>query len=177
MDTDDAQEADQADEPVETTSKGPFGGLSASEAVRRGNALRAERKARAEAEAASDALAIESRSATALGSRLTTAKIGGIVDGLLDDFTAGKGKDRTRIAGELRHWLALAVRLDPQDEAPAGAAWADMSEAQRAAMRARLLQLAIEADAAAAAQSEPQQDSSDPRADGASPAPLDESRP
>ena len=96
---------------------------------------------------------------------LTTETIAGIIRNLVQQVTPTKG---VQAAGELRHWFALSLALKGEEAEPAGADWANMSEQQRATLRATMLRIAEEREAHARAQAEPSARTDDPREERAS---------
>ncbi len=159
----DQRDAVPAGAPAGASQNRAFGGLTPYEAGLRRARLHAERQEAARLRAEADALGIKARAATALSTGMTTSLITDTIDALAANIRSGK--DAKGNAGELRHWLALAVRLQPEAEAEEGASWADMTPGQQASLRATMLRLAEGAEAAQREQAEVAHDETDPRFD------------
>jgi hypothetical protein len=136
--------------PDGARSERPFGGLTPAEASQRAAAARRERKAEREAAAELDRLTVGQRVSTALARRMTYVQLEQRI-GDLDSIAGGahgeSGAVRVQAMRELRYWLGLAG-LDsgelPADDVDAE----DMTPAQRAALRARILAELTRDDAA-----------------------------
>jgi hypothetical protein len=121
-------------DPAEAPSKGPFGGLSPSEAALRKHEQERERKAEREANAELDRLTVLSRFSTALARKATYAELEKVVAALISKAQEGN----VQAAKLLLDYVQVLV--GSEDDVPADLVNVeDMTPEQRASLRAQLL--------------------------------------
>jgi hypothetical protein len=134
--SDQARERESAN-AGESNAKGPFGGLTATEAQARSAQRRRERKVRAQQLAEMDKLAVQARVAYALANCLKTAELLAIVEALIHRAIHGSGHV-ANAAAQLVFSLAQVATEDIADAVPEGVPWEELTPAQRAAARAQI---------------------------------------
>lgn len=116
---------------------GPFGGLSAREAALRSAAAKREKREEREAEAELDKLTVHSRVSVALARSLPYAELVRRIEQLCR-IADGNGATAVQAARELRGWLGL-IQEDRGEQPEDVTHVEDLSPAQRAVVRARIL--------------------------------------
>lgn len=126
-------EETQDEGSVGRRSRPSFDSESAREAGRRSAESRRARKLEREQAADFDRLTVRARSAVVAAKVLTAAEQEALLRAHLKEAQAGK----VQSARFVMDWLKLA-QDDGQDEAQEGKTWEQMTQAQRAAVRAKL---------------------------------------